>query len=411
MVKNQTKKVVLLSFMEEGIVLPSAFKTLTDNKSYIPSLLTNLTDEGYICNRRITVKSQNRKYAVTYKAICPKGVQWLIDNCSDEYPWLRYLPNPVPKFVLTNVPSSENLNRFLKSISASIIFSNFGIKTFKRSVRTNTLSAKSVNFQKMVSEAKEQYEQDKIQHGIKTESNEKYEDIYFHSRDISQYFKLTEEEIQQHIFSSHIGLLISRGKSYFIYATSPRGIKFNGSSVKRARISVTHYLFTNSITNEQYGAVQRGIIFCKNSKEFELTFKTNKPVEKKKGFVKGESLKQIFQKLFLLPVCRESMYTLDEILTYQDDLHERAISELMRRDALFKKGKNSNFELMYNNCEAVIGIDMDIVKLQNVYDEITSDMNRDKTYVIICYEWQREYYERILPSNVKYYTVPIGFLP
>ena len=73
MVKNQTKKVVLLSFMEEGIVLPSAFKTLTDNKSYIPSLLTNLTDEGYICNRRITVKSQNRKYAVTYKAICPRN--------------------------------------------------------------------------------------------------------------------------------------------------------------------------------------------------------------------------------------------------------------------------------------------------------------------------------------------------
>ena len=32
--------------MEEGMVLPSAFKTLTDNKSYIPSLLTNLTDEG-----------------------------------------------------------------------------------------------------------------------------------------------------------------------------------------------------------------------------------------------------------------------------------------------------------------------------------------------------------------------------
>ena len=74
----------------------------------------------------------------------------------------------------------------------------------------------------MVSEAKEQYEQDKIQHGIKTESNEKYEDIYFHSRDISQYFKLTEDEIQQHIFSTHIGLLISCGKSYFIYATTSR---------------------------------------------------------------------------------------------------------------------------------------------------------------------------------------------
>ena len=49
------------------------------------------------------------------------------------------------------------------------------------------------------------------------ENKEKHEDIYFHSRDISQYFKLTEDEIQQHIFSTHIGLLISCGKSYFIY--------------------------------------------------------------------------------------------------------------------------------------------------------------------------------------------------
>ena len=54
------------------------------------------------------------------------------------------------------------------------------------------------------------------------ENKEKHEDIYFHSRDISQYFKLTEDEIQQHIFSTHIGLLISRGKSYFIYATTSR---------------------------------------------------------------------------------------------------------------------------------------------------------------------------------------------
>ena len=243
------------------------------------------------------------------------------------------------------------------------------------------------------------------------ENKEKHEDIYFHSRDISRNFQLSTEEIQQYKFSTHTGLLISCGKSYFIYATSPRGIKFNGSSVKRARISATHYLFTNSMTEEQYGAVQKGIIFCKNSKEFELTFKANIPVEKKKGFVKGDSLKQMFHNLFLLPVCRESMYTLDEILTYQDDLHERAISELMRRDTQFKKVKNSAFEMQYSNCETLVGIDMDIIKLQNVYDVITEEQNRDKTYVVVCYEWQKEYYERIMPDNLHYYTVPIGFIP
>ena len=46
-----------------------------------------------------------------------QGVQWLIDNWFDEYPWLRYLQNPVPKFTLTQITNAENLGRFLKSIN------------------------------------------------------------------------------------------------------------------------------------------------------------------------------------------------------------------------------------------------------------------------------------------------------
>lgn len=85
-------------------------------------------------------------------------------------------------------------------------------------------SAKSVSFQKIVSDAKKHYEQDKRQRGNKTyisENMHKSKDIYYHSRDISKIFELNLQEVQQYIFSSHIGLLISRGKSYFIYAATP----------------------------------------------------------------------------------------------------------------------------------------------------------------------------------------------
>ena len=114
MVKNQTKKVVLLSFMEEGIVLPSAFKTLTDNKSYIPSLLTNLTDEGYICNRRITVKSQNRKYAVTYKAT--------LANTSSTPNELAL--NDVNSYIATN--TSRHLKTSMKSVLERFLKAPYG---------------------------------------------------------------------------------------------------------------------------------------------------------------------------------------------------------------------------------------------------------------------------------------------
>ncbi len=48
---------------------------------------------------------------------------------------------------------------------------------------------------------------------------------------------------------------------------------------------------------------------------------------------------------------------------------------------------------------------MDLVKLQRLYNMSKSEDNRNKTYVIVCYEWQEEYYKTVMPDNVKYYKI------
>ncbi len=94
-----------------GIALPGALLSVSDKTEHSKKVLTRLKNEGLITDRQLTEKHQNKKYKVTYKAITRKDVQWLIDNCTSTYPWLSYLPNPFPKFSLTQISSSEQLIR------------------------------------------------------------------------------------------------------------------------------------------------------------------------------------------------------------------------------------------------------------------------------------------------------------
>ena len=58
---------------------------------------------------------------------------------------------------------------------------------------------------------------------------------------------------------------------------------------------------------------------------------------------------------------------------------------------------------LYKENRAVIGFDMDIVKLQRLYRESISEMNRNNIFVIVCRKWQVEFYKRVMPNNVIYY--------
>ena len=40
----------------------------------------------------------------------------------------------------------------------------------------------------------------------------------------------------------------------------------------------------------------------------------------------------------------------------------------------------------------------------------TAKQNPDKGYMVVCYDWQMDYYSRILPDNIEIYVVPDGSL-
>lgn len=395
--KNQ----ILMTCINEGIVLPYALKTLAEDERYINKVILKLTQQGLLTDRKITVKYKYTKYTVHYKAITQKGVQYLINNCSKLYPWLAYLPNPVPKFSLTQISDTEQLYRFLKSITVSIVFKTFNIQTAEKE-RTSIKNHKNIFYKEMIFEAMSRYKKD---NGIV--DNYAEEGTYYHSKDIAQYFNITNPEMQQYKFSQHIGILTLRSNSYFIYHTKQQGLKLNIIAIDRAKQSAANFITENHINTPS--KIERGIIFCKNAAEFSKTFKRNYESINNWLYDKNKRLSKVFKSLYAVPINRNGVYMLDDILYYDENLHKKVKEKLFKLNPNFEEGIGGAItELMLNNSEAYIGIDMDMVKLQYFYHEVANNPN--KLYTIICYKWQEEFYRKLFDNQVDYYIIDTNIL-
>ena len=113
--------------METGMAFPQTIKEVLRGNTTIVNCITNLINDGYIQRRNLTIKTCHyKKYTVSYIAITRKAVQWLVDKYTDDY--LPYIPNPVPRFRLTDIRTKEMMYRNLKNSTAVIVFNSMDIE-------------------------------------------------------------------------------------------------------------------------------------------------------------------------------------------------------------------------------------------------------------------------------------------
>ncbi|MDO5399182.1 MAG: hypothetical protein Q4G33_14790 [bacterium] len=411
MEKSMCKKHILMAFMREGMLISNVLRTITDQEPYMRKLLTQMTSEGLLAKGCVTGKRHSRKWTLTYRRITPKGVQWLIDNCADEYPWLKYIPVPVPRFSVTQDLSGMRFARFLRSVSASVLFSNFGIETaqYKNLERTLTDEHKMITFRTLKANAIAAYEQT-----LKLPESASVDALvdapvrrYYHSRDLKDVFALSESEAKQYMFSTHIGLLINRSYSYFIYYADVGGPLFERNVIERARTSARRYIRANNLTDEGFGVCERGIVLCKNSKDFESMFRLNyNRIQNRTGINEvNKGICYVFRNIYAVPLNSLSVYALDDILHYADEVENITIEQLLRIDTGFERTNTRIIPLTYNGIKTYVGTSMELGCMQRFFIEAVSEHNRNEKYMIVCYQYQEEYYKRIFPDNVCYYHV------
>ena len=95
-------------------------------------------------------------------------------------------------------------------------------------------------------------------------------------------------------------------------------------------------------------------------------------------------------------------------------MDEQSMQEQLYRDAVtclgFLPNKNQFRGEVFPLCSAAgmqsaAGFILDGKRIQIWYNAATR--NPRERFEIICWEWQQDYYRRVLPENVSYYLVPM----
>ena len=381
------KEIILMAAMEEGYITTHALGMLKDHQKYIRQTICDLTREGYLADRRITHTVKKRKYIIKYKAITKKGIEFVCKKYSDKYTYLNYIPLPLPEFHIVRSSTSDTLYNHLQSINASVLFAQTGIRTV---CITGSDIKEGLSFKEMVYMAKKQ---DRIQNGTEiTLGLEDAKNNYIHSRDLYPLFKMPEDEKQQLIFTQQIGFLIDKGESYIVYSAKKTGVKISHTMLKRVRACFKRYTLEHHI-NVGMVTLNRGIILADTPTEWLKSFKNN--LDPKNNM----TIDKMFDDLYLLPVCRDAIYVIDKIMYYKEELSRIVQEVLLNYDYDF----NLNRGLMYKNRNVVIGIDMNLHRLNSIYNSLRRDP--DRKYTIVCAFWQEKYYRMVFHDNVEYYCI------
>lgn len=117
--------------------------------------------------------------------------------------------------------------------------------------------------------------------------------------------------------------------------------------------------------------------------------------------------------MMLFPVRYESERLVKYLVKCEYQIHGALEDALMKKMPDLNYGLSANpysyesgFRLLYRGKPAVNGMLFDTIKLQYFYEEAVK--NKEREYVLICQDWQKEYYEAVMPENVRYVLVGVN---
>ena len=127
---------------------------------------------------------------------------------------------------------------------------------------------------------------------------------------------LTENDINQYLFASYIGLLTNCSVHYLVYAAKPQGLLFRYSTVKREQKLASGFLEQLYDNPDLSKVVSNGIVFCKDKKEFKALFDENQKIYNSSKDKERKRLSSMFTHLYAFIMIRPAMFVLGSILCF-----------------------------------------------------------------------------------------------
>jgi len=196
------------------------------------------------------------------------------------------------------------------------------------------------------------------------------------------------------------GVLDSHRKSILLYVAPSFTLSWGNWDAWREYNAMSLWMRTYSLAEDKAalrkGGVQAALV-VKNSKEFEDNFRqkyaTNATLEPFGGR---------FSHVYIIPKSTIGAAHLNFILLV-DEEWEKGMMQKMIVDGYQGENSNSIFPLRSQRGElTALGFMLDAKQLKRVIDTANHDVERQ--YRILCFDWQEEYYRRVLPPNIVFTT-------
>ena len=208
-------------------------------------------------------------------------------------------------------------------------------------------------------------------------------------------------------YGRYAGVLDSRLKCMLIYATSTSLISWNAWIMKPELSAYSFWCRTKALANLQHRERNgsTAMLLVDNARDFANHFKSVLRDESHATRFGGS-----FGHMYVIPKDEIGAAFLNWIML----LDERSMNEQMKNDfissAMYEPSDRASdlFPLLsVAGNPTCLGFMLDGKIIERVYR--AAEDNPNTTFEICCYDWQTDYYRRVLPENVLFYTVPMFF--
>ena len=374
------------------------------NKGYYA--INHLLDLGYIKEKRIKIKFKKKYLMETCYQITTEGVNFLnlksqsiLKNNEDDpyYQWIRYLPKVQElrnggrggnhELIARHLPlSTLTTIAFLLEMSYAPVYVK---ETDEQNLEPNTLQA-------VVSGAMKKDPENVDDENGYVFLNPESEIRFTNSKVVKQELDRNHQDINALQFGRYVGIIESPNKSLLVYGPSKTGIGWSKNTTDSEIKAFKFYLKKHGLYTESLPVHVDASLFVDNAKMFENILKDK--AEKRKNNILGEGIREFT----VFPLSNEGVKNFESYINISGDMYNKAFVEQAVKSGIYKENKNTLikdiFPLIDSDDGSYVynGSFIDIRMLEKLRNYLST---HDVKFKILCYDFQIEYYSRIVTPN------------
>lgn len=415
-----------LAFVNQTVTHDS-LKALNASESFSEQMIKKAVEEKHLRVKTVKIKKRAASFTEKIYTTTPAGIRYLIDNC--DISWINNLdPENTKNLAAFDVSarSTKRANRMAQISEAKIMSELAGAESFFLIHMLNDDSQDETELEDDAVAINENYSL------FNTEEDKKemntYAQLIMNCPEINEYVlrqfiidynrssglpndylrfvdcirlkqlfvsEMTGSDLAFFKRCSFQGILDSYYKTVLIYSIHTIGLPWSKWKFQSESTILTWWKASHSLTEKKrsYYSGLSGVLFVKNARQFHNAYFDVVHVRKEKL---GEGLNHFY----VVPKTCEGASHLRFLMLTDDKEYNETIKTELLETGMYSLNENDPYDAfplcnLATGNPAVILPQMDIIQMQTL--QLKCEISNVKSFDIICFEWQKDYYNRIFP--------------